>query len=82
MQGLVPSPGTLVGHMGLPRAVIPPAFALTQPLGLLFLSGLGPGIQLDIRPGESVIPDVDGAALTVAPFSDRSSWGPWLQGLH
>ena len=31
-QGLMPSPGTLVGRGGPPRAVIPPAFALSLPL--------------------------------------------------
>ena len=82
VQGLVPSSGTLVGHVGPPRAVIPPAFALTQPLRLFFASGLAPGIPLGIRAGESTIPDVDGAALTAAPSSDCPGWGPWLQGLR
>ena len=82
VQGLVPSPGTLVGRVGPPRAVIPPAFALVTPLRLFFTSGLAPGIPLGIRPGERTIPDVDGAVLTAAPSSDRPGWGFWLQGLR
>ena len=45
VQGLVPSLGTLVGQVGPPRAVIPPAFALTQPVPLSFLSGPLPAFR-------------------------------------
>ena len=68
--------------MGLPRAVIPPAISLTQPLRLFFPSGLAPGIPLGIRSRESRVPDVDGVALTAAYSSDWPGGGPWLQGLH
>ena len=81
MQGLVPSPGILVGQVGPPRAVIPPAFALTQPLPLCFLSGLVPGIVLRVCPGESRIFDVDGTTLIITSPRDRPSWAPCLQGL-
>ena len=81
MQGLVPSPGTLVGPRGPPRAVIPPAFALTTPLRLFSLSGLFRGILPCIRLGELTIPDMDGVVLIAVPPSDRRSWGLWLQGL-
>ena len=76
MHELVPLAGTLLRHVGPPSAVIPPAFALTQPLPLLFLSGLAPGIVLDKCPRKSTLPDVDGVALIAAPH-----WGPWLAGL-
>ena len=81
MQGLVPSPGTLIGHVGLPGAVFPPRFALTQRLRLFVPSGLAPGIPLGIRQGDSTIPDADLAAFTAAPPSDCPACGPWLQGV-
>ena len=82
VQGLVLSPGTLVGHEDPPRAVIPPALALTKPLRLFFLSRVVSGLPLGECPGESTIPDVDGAALTTSPPCDGPRWGPWLQGLR
>ena len=82
MQGLVPSPGPLIRHVGPSRAVIPPAFALTHSLRLFFPSGPARGTPLGIRPGESTIPAVDGAALTAAAYYDCRGWGPWLQGLR
>ena len=82
MQGLVPSPETLMRHVGPSRAVVPPAFAVNQPLQLLFTSSLAPGIPLRVRPGESTIPDVDRAVLTAAPSSHRPGPGPWLQWLR
>ena len=82
MQVLVPSLGTSVGPLGPSRAVIPPAFALCQPLGLFLLSGSVPGIPLGVFRGELTIPDMDGTALIAAPPWDRTSWGPWLQGLR
>ena len=80
MQGLVPSLGTLSGHVGLHRALIPAAFALTQPLQLFFASGLALGIPLGVPPGKSTTPDTDGAALIAAAPFYRPSWEPWLQG--
>ena len=82
LQGFVPSPGTLVRHVGPPRLLIPQAGALTQPLRPFCTFGLAPGIQLGVSPGQLTIPDVDGAAFTAEPSSDRPCWGPGLQGLH
>ena len=79
-QGLVPSPATLVGHVGLPWAVFPRAFPLTRLLQVCFLSGLVPGILLGLCPVESMIPDVHGAVLISAQPCDHPSSGPWLQG--
>ena len=64
VEGLVLSPGTLVGHVDPPRAVIPLALALIQPLALFFLSSVVPGLPLGRCLGESMIPDVDGVVLT------------------
>ena len=71
MQGLVTSPGTLVGHEGPLQAIISPALTLHQPLRLFFLFVVVPALLLDVCPGESTIPDVDGAALTTAPSCNR-----------
>ena len=54
---------------------------LTQPLRLFSVSGLVPGLPLAERPGESTIPNVDGAAWNAAPSCNRPSWGPLLQEL-
>ena len=70
VQGLMPSPGTLVGHVGLGRLFLRHS---PSPLQLCFFSGLVPGIPLDVCPGESMIPDVDGTTLIAAPPSDRPS---------
>ena len=82
VQGFVPSPGTLVGHEDLHRAVLPPALAPTLPLRPSFVLGAGPGLQPAATPWCSVSPEWDGVALTTTPSCDRPSWGPWLQGLR
>ena len=81
VQGLGLSPGTLVGSKDPLRVLIPPARALTQPLRLLSLSGVVPGLLLGEHAGESKLRDVDGAVWTTAQFLDCPSWGRWLQRL-
>ena len=59
-----------------------PSLALTLQLRLYLVFGAGKGLPLGTIPLCSLSPDWDGVALPATPSCDRTSWGPWLQGLR